>query len=131
MSKDWRCTITDFGLTKIKDKAMLSTRCGSPAWCSPEILRGESYDEKADVYSFAIVMWEILAQQPPYAGLNPNQVIGQVAFQKPSMRPPVPACPYQGLVDLMVRLWDDDPDNRFLFPEVVQQLKLINSTIQE
>ena len=50
VAKDWKCTITDFGLTKMKDKAMLSTRCGSPAWSAPEVLRGEQYDEKADVY---------------------------------------------------------------------------------
>ena len=32
---------------------MLSTRCGSPAWSAPEILRGEPYNEKADVYRYA------------------------------------------------------------------------------
>ena len=55
VTKDWKCTITDFGLTRIKDKAMLSTRVGSPAWSAPEILRGENYDEKADVFRFVLV----------------------------------------------------------------------------
>lgn len=131
VSRDWRCTITDFGLTRIKDKAMLSTRCGSPAWSAPEVLRGEQYDEKADVYSFAIVMWEIIAQQPPYKGLNPNQVIGQVAFQSPGMRPPIPPCPYPALINLMTRLWDNDPNQRLLFPQVMEALKAIIATIQD
>lgn len=76
-------------------------------------------------------MWEIIAQQPPYAGMNPNQVIGQVAFQQPGLRPPIPSCPYQSLITLMMRLWDNDPNSRLLFPEIVQELKLINESVPE
>ena len=110
---------------------MLSTRCGSPAWYAPEVLRGEQYDEKADVYSFAIVMWEILAQQQPYKDLNPNQVIGQVAFQQPGMRPPIPHCPHPQLIELMTRLWDNNPQVRLLFPEILQTLKQISAGIHD
>lgn len=74
-------------------------------------------------------MWEIIAQQPPYRGLNPNQVIGQVAFQSPGMRPQVPACPYPALINLMVRCWDDNPNVRCLFPEILHNLKGIASTV--
>ena len=35
------------------------TRCGTPAWTAPEVLRGEMYSEKADLYSFGIIMWEV------------------------------------------------------------------------
>ena len=35
------------------------TRCGTPCWTAPEVLRGEKYSESADVYSFGIIMWEV------------------------------------------------------------------------
>ncbi len=35
---------------------------------APEIIRGEKYSEKADVYSFGIIMWEVLTRKQPFAG---------------------------------------------------------------
>jgi len=125
VTKDWKSTIADFGLTKIKDKAMLSTRCGSPAWSAPEVLRGEPYDEKADVFSFGIVLWEVISRQRPYPNENPMQLIGRVAFQKPSLRPPIPDCEYPGMIDLMIRCWHDVPGVRPTFEQALQQLKEI------
>jgi serine/threonine protein kinase len=43
------------------------TVCGTPCWVAPEIFRNEPYDEKVDVYSFGILMWEVLAAKKPYA----------------------------------------------------------------
>jgi len=128
VTKDWKCAVADFGLTKIKDKAMLSTRCGSPAWSAPEVLRGEPYDEKADVFSYGIVLWEIITRNPPYMGMNPMQVIGQVAYQRPSLRPPMPNdCPVVGLIDLMTRCWDDAPSVRPTFVEALDAVKTMRS----
>lgn len=76
-------------------------------------------------------MWEIIAQQPPYKGLNPNQVIGQVAYQQPGMRPPIPNCPYPGLINLMTRNWDNDPNVRMLFPQILEQLKGVTAAITD
>ena len=126
VTRDWKCTVADFGLTKIKDHGMLTTRCGSPAWSAPEVLRGEQYDEKADVFSYGIVVWETVTRQPPYAGLNPMQLIGQVAYNKPSLRPPIPPnCPCPELIDLMCQCWHDDPNVRPTFQQVLDFLKAI------
>jgi len=131
VTKDWKSTIADFGLTKIKDKAMLSTRCGSPAWSAPEVLRGEPYDEKADVFSFGIVLWEIISRQRPYPNEHPMQLIGQVAFQKPSKRPPIPECHNTDMIDLMIRCWHDVPGVRPTFEQALGQLKAIAGSAQE
>lgn len=130
VTKDWKCTIADFGLTKIKDKAMLSTRCGSPAWSAPEVLRGEPYDEKADVFSFGIVLWEIISRQRPYPKINPMQLIGCVAFQKPSLRPPIPECEDSDMIDLMIRCWHDVPGVRPTFEQALAQLKQIKDAAE-
>ena len=131
VTKDWKCTIADFGLTKIKDRAMLSTRCGSPAWSAPEVLRGEPYDEKADVFSFGIVLWEVISRQRPYPTINPMQLIGCVAFQKPSLRPPIPDCEDHDMIDLMIRCWHDVPGVRPTFEQALVQLKQIQANAEK
>lgn len=54
VNKDWKAVVCDFGLTRIKSAGDLKTRCGSPAWSAPEVLKGQSYNESADVYRFDI-----------------------------------------------------------------------------
>ena len=58
--------ICDFGLSRRKNNDVAMTACGTPAWIAPEIVRMEKYTEKADVYSFSIVMWEIFNKMEPY-----------------------------------------------------------------
>lgn len=43
-------------------------------WMAPEVLASEKYAETADVYSFAIVCWELLTRACPYQGLSQIQV---------------------------------------------------------
>ena len=59
---------------------MLQTKCGSPAWSAPEVLRGEAYNEKADVFSYGIVLWEVFSREHPYKGISPQQLIGLSNF---------------------------------------------------
>ena len=39
---------------------------GSPLWVAPEIIRGDTYDERCDVFSFGIMVWEVCSRQLPY-----------------------------------------------------------------
>jgi serine/threonine protein kinase len=41
-----------------------------PQWMAPEVLANQRYSNKADVYSFGMVMWECCARQVPFEGLN-------------------------------------------------------------
>merc|ERR1712100_693769 len=62
IDSNWRIKISDFGFSTIKKAASNLTRVGSPVWAAPEVMRGEPYTEKLDIYSFAIVMWELLTR---------------------------------------------------------------------
>lgn len=57
--------------------------CGAPGaqWMAPEVLRSEKYGEAADVYSYGVVLWEVITGRAPWEDMHPMQVVGAVGFQ--------------------------------------------------
>eukprot|EP01128_Nolandella_sp_AFSM9_P012728 TRINITY_DN955_c0_g1_i3.p1 TRINITY_DN955_c0_g1~~TRINITY_DN955_c0_g1_i3.p1 ORF type:complete len:176 (+),score=23.58 TRINITY_DN955_c0_g1_i3:69-530(+) len=66
----WRAKLCDFGLSREKASETMS-RLGTIQYSAPEVLRGERYTEKADVYSYAILIWEMFTEEIPYEGFAP------------------------------------------------------------
>ncbi|GLD95627.1 hypothetical protein PINS_up004304 [Pythium insidiosum] len=115
--------VADFGLSRFKAKAYGEyTFVGTPFWAAPEVIRHESYDEKADVYSFAIVLWELVERRDPYAGLNAFQVPLLVANDGLRPAPFTRPAPL-GLAELMHQCWDANPDQRPTFEDITDTLQ--------
>ncbi|EFJ40275.1 hypothetical protein VOLCADRAFT_69740, partial [Volvox carteri f. nagariensis] len=72
----WRVKIADFGLSRVRQRTYVSSgaAAGSPEWMAPEVLRCDHYAEAADVYSYGVILWELLTGQAPWADLNAMQV---------------------------------------------------------
>ena len=77
--------LCDFAFSKFKQQASMSARfetsVGTPAWMAPEVLRGDEYTLLADVYSFGVIVWEVVCRRAPFHDLNRFQIIFQVGTQ--------------------------------------------------
>lgn len=122
LSENLVVKVADFGLARYKDKSHGEyTFVGTPFWAAPEVIRHEQYDDKADVYSYAVVLWELVERKDPYGELNAFQVPYLVANE--GLRPadftnPAPL----GLDTLMRQCWDADPEQRPEFAEIAETL---------
>ncbi len=105
--------VADFGFATAKVDNGTMTRCGTPAWTAPEILLPPNgtkarYTEKADVYSFGIVMWEVLTQDLPYQDQDMMHVAMGVLG---GIRPQVPSGCAAGFSNLMQSCWHKIPNS--------------------
>lgn len=104
----------------------LSDGVGAALWRAPEIFACEPYGTSADVYSFGIVMWEIIAREVPFSERAFNWMHqvkdAVVAGIRPAFLTGVPRS-YQ---DLMKECWAGDPSQRPAFPEIVRRLQYIS-----
>ena len=58
--------ICDFGWSVCRSGELRSTFCGTPLYVSPEILKGELYDEKIDIWALGILTYELLVGDTPF-----------------------------------------------------------------
>lgn len=69
-----RTKLADFGWTRALGNYMTG-KIGTYQWMAPEVIGGHSYTEKADVFSYGIILWEIAAREPPYRSKKTSHII--------------------------------------------------------
>ncbi|KAL7586257.1 uncharacterized protein LOC111908357 [Lactuca sativa] len=124
------CKVGDLGLSKVKRQTLISGGVrGTLPWMAPELLNGSSslVSEKVDVFSFGIVMWELLTGDEPYADLHYGAIIGGIVSN--TLRPAVPESCDPEWRSLMERCWSAEPSERPSFTEIANQLRGITSKI--
>lgn len=120
--------ISDFGLTREVDiEEMMTGKIGTSHWMAPEVLTSSKYSIKADVYSFSIVMYEVITREVPYKGKKQEEIRTQVTMNslRPDLKQIPPSCPPK-LVTLMTLCWKDDPEKRPSFSTILDLLNGIN-----
>ena len=77
---NWNIKVADFGLSKKVISNREKGRVGTPNWMAPEICRGESNTAASDVYSFGIVVWEIVTKRIPYQGKTMTEIMDLIGY---------------------------------------------------
>ncbi|XP_072534602.1 mitogen-activated protein kinase kinase kinase 7 isoform X2 [Salminus brasiliensis] len=110
--------ICDFG-TACDIQTHMTNNKGSAAWMAPEVFEGNNYSEKCDVFSWGIILWEVITRRKPF------DEIGGPAFRimwavHRGTRPPLIKNLPKPIESLMTRCWSKDPSQRPSMEEIVK-----------
>jgi len=120
------CKICDFGLSQFKPKGKnlvdgKEGAKGTPLWMAPEVMMGSQFNEKADVYSFGLILWFLLSRKEPYEEFDDLPTFTHaICIQQ--HRPTIPQDCDPGLKDLIVRCWHPNPSVRPSMGDIVSRL---------
>ncbi|XP_046436179.1 mitogen-activated protein kinase kinase kinase 7 isoform X1 [Neodiprion fabricii] len=117
--------ICDFG-TACDLNTYMTNNKGSAAWMAPEVFEGSRYTEKCDVFSWGVILWEILSRRKPFDDIGGSAYRIMWAVHIGQRPPLMDGCP-KPIEDLMTRCWKKVPEERPSMDEVVQ----IMSTLSE
>eukprot|EP00250_Pteridium_aquilinum_P015588 c22657_g1_i1 orf=232-1950(-) len=119
--------ILDFGTSCFESECnSCGDNLGTYRWMAPEMLSQKPYTRKVDIYSFGIVLWELLTAHLPYEDMGAVQAAFCVINK--NTRPPIPEdCPSL-LKDLMCHCWSTEPEER---PEFWEILRVLNMCMQD
>ncbi len=134
--------LADFGTSKTKISSTRfskqTSNIGTTLWMAPEVFSIDSgavvpglqipaYPFKVDVYSFALVCYEILTRKKPFEGENMDGLRQRIKVDR--LRPELPErCPTR-LASLIRRCWEHNPRERPDFPEICRELRYIKGLL--
>ncbi|PPR85582.1 hypothetical protein GOBAR_AA35109 [Gossypium barbadense] len=153
LGEDMCVKVADFGIS------CLESQCGSAKgftgtyrWMAPEMIKEKHHTKKVDVYSFGIVLWELLTALTPFDNMTPEQaafavcqknmeaVMQEAVMQNPKSifsvgiedaRPLLPSsCPL-AFSHLINRCWSSNPEKRPQFEEIVSILESYAESLEE
>ncbi|XP_044475346.1 serine/threonine-protein kinase STY8-like isoform X2 [Mangifera indica] len=120
--------VADFGVARFQSQGgVMTAETGTYRWMAPEVINHQQYDQKADIFSFAIVLWELVTAKVPYANMSPLQAALGV---RQGLRPDPPENSHPKLVDLMQRCWEEIPNKRPSFSEITLELEALVNEVQ-
>jgi serine/threonine protein kinase len=124
LDEDCSAKLIDFGLTRVS-VGLMTKGVGTFFWMAPEVILGDPYDREADVYSFAIVLWELIYQKEPYSDLTEQESSRLEMLIVDGVRPTLPKKMSKlesNASKLLKKLWQKEAKKRGSFEEALEDL---------
>ncbi|MCL7030733.1 hypothetical protein MKW94_004633 [Papaver nudicaule] len=120
--QDFNLKIADFGIAcEEAYRDSLAEDPGTYRWMAPEMIKHKAYGRKVDVYSFGLILWEMVAGSIPYENMTPIQAAFAVVNK--NLRPRIPEdCP-PALGAIIEQCWAVNADKRPEFWQIVKVLE--------
>ncbi|CAN0438312.1 unnamed protein product [Ectocarpus sp. 12 AP-2014] len=133
ISDDGVLKVFDFGLARLReqrdpltDRYVMTGQTGSQRFMAPEVFDGMPYNEKADIYSYGIVLWELCALQKPFAGMSSHEHARKVF--RHGVRPPLDKRWPEELKSLLRSCWHAEAEER---PDAAQAVETLARVIEK
>ncbi|XP_014826974.1 PREDICTED: mitogen-activated protein kinase kinase kinase 9-like isoform X2 [Poecilia mexicana] len=118
--------ITDFGLAREWHRTTKMSAAGTYAWMAPEVIRSSTFSKGSDVWSYGVLLWELLTGEVPFRTIDGLAVAYGVAMNKLAL--PIPSTCPEPFARLMENCWSTDPHSRPLFTTILDQLTAIEES---
>jgi len=130
--EDWHAKLTGFGLSKVKSSAIQTIQQHEVSfWSAPELLRrGGCHTLKSDIYSYGLILWELLTGQKPYAhlGLDSRELFKRI---RAGYRESIPEDLPKVYADLIRQCWDADPSKRPSLEVIIHKIETNRHAAEE
>lgn len=134
LTKDDQVKLLDFGLAKIVEDASptsdelykMTGRTGTIMYMAPEVGLDKPYNHKVDVFSFGVMLWQLLQAEQPHCCIRNENLFGDLMIS--NVRPEVSKKWPKEIVELMNKCWSPNIDERPSFPEII---KIIDETVAQ
>ncbi|XP_007936671.2 mitogen-activated protein kinase kinase kinase 21 [Orycteropus afer afer] len=119
--------ITDFGLAREWHRTTKMSAAGTYAWMAPEVIKSSLFSKGSDIWSYGVLLWELLTGEAPYRGIDGLAVAYGVAVNKLTL--PIPSMCPEPFAKLMKECWEQDPHIRPSFALILEQLTAIEGAV--
>ena len=125
IDKNYNIKLGDFGLSRFigKNSENIKGKIGTPHWMAPEILLGGKYEYHSDIFSYGMILWEILTGDIPYNNIDPKKIENLITNEKNIVKVP----DYGNLIlrKLCKICINYEPEKRPSIDEILKELKNI------
>ncbi|XP_057694708.1 mitogen-activated protein kinase kinase kinase 10 [Corythoichthys intestinalis] len=118
--------ITDFGLAREWHQTTKMSAAGTYAWMAPEVIKLSLFSKSSDVWSFGVLLWELLTGEVPYREIDALAVAYGVAVNKLTL--PVPSTCPEPFAQLLAECWSPNPHSRPSFTSIHHRLLAIEQS---
>uniref|UniRef100_A0A8C3G485 Mitogen-activated protein kinase kinase kinase n=1 Tax=Cyclopterus lumpus TaxID=8103 RepID=A0A8C3G485_CYCLU len=118
--------ITDFGLAREWHQTTKMSAAGTYAWMAPEVIKHSLFSKSSDVWSFGVLLWELLTGEVPYREIDALAVAYGVAMNKLTL--PVPSTCPEPFAQLLGECWSPNPRSRPSFTSILGRLLAIEQS---
>lgn len=118
---DKKVKIADFGFAKrVRSPKSLTTQCGTPGYVAPEILEGQKYDTKADMWSVGVILYILLGGYPPFVQTNQRLLFRKIKKGQYEFHPEYWGSVSEDAKNLISSLLNINPDTRLSATEALK-----------